>query len=104
MTEEFDGDAQVKWSKPMGGYFISLDVKNCAKRIVAIAQEASVKLTPAGSSFPYKMDDLDENIRIAPSVPPVEEMEFAVDVIISAIKQARMELVLKKKYGITEID
>ena len=104
MTEEFAEDPYVLWSKPKGGYFISLDVKGCAKRIVAIAQEAGVKLTPAGSSFPYKMDDLDENIRIAPSVPTVEEMGFAVDVIISAIKQARMELVLKKKYGITEID
>lgn len=104
MTEEFADDNNVLWSKPNGGYFISLDVKGCAKRIVALASEAGVKLTPAGSSFPYRIDDLDENIRIAPSVPTVEEMDFAVDVIISAIKQARMELVLKKTYGIKDID
>ena len=102
MSGEFADDPFVHWSKPNGGYFISLDVKNCAKRIVQLAGEAGVKLTPAGSSFPYNIDDLDENIRIAPSVPTLEQMSHAVDVIISAIKQARMERVLLKKYGIKE--
>ena len=96
MAEEFDGDNYVTWSKPRGGYFISLDVKTCAKRVVELSAEAGVKFTPAGSSFPYHIDDLDENIRIAPSVPTLEEMGYAVDVLISAIKQARMELVLRK--------
>jgi aspartate/methionine/tyrosine aminotransferase len=104
MSNEFDGDECVRWSKPNGGYFISLDVKNCAKRIVQLSAEAGVKLTPAGSSFPYRIDDLDENIRIAPSVPTVEQMDHAVDVIISAIKQALMERVLFKKYGIKDVD
>lgn len=98
MAEEFDGDNYVTWSKPRGGYFISLDVKTCAKRVVELSAEAGVKFTPAGSSFPYHIDDLDENIRIAPSVPTLDEMDYAVDVLISAIKQARMELVLKKIY------
>lgn len=98
MSEAFEDDQFVHWSKPRGGYFISLDVKSCAKRIIALAAEAGVKFTPAGSTFPYKMDDLDQNIRIAPSVPTLEEMDFAVDVLISAIKQARMELVLKKLF------
>ena len=96
MTQEFEGDNYVNWSKPRGGYFISLDVKTCAKRVVELSAEAGVKFTPAGSSFPYHIDDLDENIRIAPSVPTLDEMDYAVDVLISAIKQARMELVLKK--------
>ena len=104
LTAEFEGDKYVIWSKPKGGYFISLDVKNCAKRIVELAGEAGVKLTPAGSSFPYKMDDLDENIRIAPSVPTLEEMEYATEVIISAIKQARIERVLHKVHQIKDID
>ena len=104
MSAEFEGDPFIHWSKPKGGYFISLDVKNCAKRIVALAGEAGVKLTPAGLSFPYKLDDLDENIRIAPSVPTLEEMTHAVDVIISAVKQARMERVLLKIHKIKDID
>ncbi len=98
MKAEFDGDNFVHWSKPRGGYFISLDVKTCARRVVELSREAGVKFTPAGSSFPYHIDDLDENIRIAPSVPTLQEMEYAVDVLICAIKQARMELVLRKIY------
>ena len=95
-TEAFDGDPYVKWSKPRGGYFISVDVKSCAKRIVELAATAGVKFTAAGATFPYKLDDMNSNIRVAPSVPSLEEMEFAVDVMISAIRQARMELVLSK--------
>lgn len=98
-TEAFGGDEFVHWSKPRGGYFISVDVKSCAKRIVEIAASAGVKFTAAGATFPYKLDDLNSNIRVAPSVPSLEEMEFAIDVMISAIRQARMELVLKKIYG-----
>ncbi len=98
MSSEFEGDPWVTWSKPRGGYFISLDVKTCAKRVVELASEAGVKFTPAGSSFPYHIDDLNENIRIAPSVPTLEDMDYAVDVLISAIKQARMELVLRKHH------
>ena len=98
MTAVFEGDRYVTWSRPRGGYFVSLDVKTCAKRVVELSAEAGVKFTPAGSSFPYHIDDLDENIRIAPSVPTLEEMDYAVDVLISAIKQARMELVLRKIY------
>ncbi|MCQ2602796.1 MAG: aminotransferase, partial [Clostridia bacterium] len=93
------GDEYVYWSKPRGGYFISLDIKGCAKRIIEICAGAGIKLTPAGSTYPYKLDDLDSNIRIAPSVPSLEEMDFAIDILISAIKQARMEYVLKKIYG-----
>ena len=78
------------------GYFISLDVKSCAKRIVEIAAEGGVKFTAAGATFPYKIDDKNSNIRIAPSCPSVEEMDYAIDVLISAIKQARMELVITK--------
>lgn len=98
-TEAFEGDEFVKWSRPRGGYFISVDVKSCAKRIVEIAANAGVKFTAAGATFPYKLDDLNSNIRVAPSVPSLEEMEFAIDVMISAIRQARMELVLKKIYN-----
>ncbi|MEG2688496.1 MAG: aminotransferase, partial [Clostridia bacterium] len=70
--------------------------KSCAKRIVGLAAEAGVKFTAAGATFPYGNDDNNSNIRIAPSVPSLDEMDYAVDVLISAVKQARMELVLSK--------
>ncbi len=97
-TEAFADDEDVKWSKPRGGYFISVDVKACAKRIVTLAADAGVKFTAAGATFPYRNDDNDSNIRIAPSVPSLEEMDFAIDVLISAVKQARMELALKNAH------
>ena len=86
------GDCQeVKWSTPNGGYFVSLDVKECAKRVVALAAEAGVKFTAAGSTYPYMQDDSDSNIRIAPSVPTLIEMEYAIDVLICSIKIALLE-------------
>jgi len=101
LAEDFAGDEFVRWSKPNGGYFISLDVKSCAKRIVELANAANVKFTNAGATFPYRIDDHDMNIRIAPTVPSLQELEFAMKVLISAIKQARMELVLKKCFAHT---
>ena len=96
LTAEFAGDEFVKWTKPRGGYFVSLDVKHCAKRIIELAKYAGVKFTPAGSTFPYHVDDNDSNIRIAPTVPSLEQLDTALEVLISAIKIARIELVLDK--------
>lgn len=98
LTAEFADDDYVKWSKPRGGYFVSLDVRHCAKRIVELAMTVGVKFTPAGSAFPYHIDDNDQNIRIAPSVPTLEELDTALDVLVIAIKIARIELVLKKLF------
>lgn len=92
--EAFRDQDDVNWSKPKGGYFISIDVMGCAKRIVTLAGEAGVKFTAAGSTFPYKMDDNDANIRIAPSVPTLEELDFAIDVLISSIRIALIEKAL----------
>ncbi|MBQ9276441.1 MAG: aminotransferase, partial [Clostridia bacterium] len=97
LAAEFVGDDFVKWTKPRGGYFISLDVRHCAKRIVALAKSVGVVFTPAGSAFPYHIDDNDSNIRIAPSVPSLEELDTAIDVLIVCIKIARLELVISKK-------
>lgn len=91
LSEAFGDCPEVKWSTPNGGYFISLDVKGVAKRIVALAAEAGVKFTAAGSTFPYMQDDSNSNIRIAPSVPSIDEMDFAIDVLICCIKLALLE-------------
>lgn len=86
LSEAFGDCEDVKWSSSRGGYFISLDVKGAAKEIVRLAAEAGVKFTAAGSTYPYKNDPDDSNIRIAPSVPSVEETEYAAAVLISCIK------------------
>lgn len=91
LGKEFAGSDRVKWSRPRGGYFISLDVEGVAKRVVALALEAGVKFTSAGSTYPYAVDPKDTNIRIAPSVPSLDEMKFAMDVLIRSIKLAFLE-------------
>ena len=96
MGEAFGGSDEVKWSRPRGGYFISLDVPHCAKRTVELSLQAGVKFTEAGSTFPYRMDDNDSNIRIAPSVPSLEEMDFAIDVLIQSLKIALIEYNMNK--------
>lgn len=82
----------AKWTQPLGGYFVSLDVKRgCAKRVVQLAANAGVKLTPAGATFPYGKDPDDSNIRIAPSFPSVEEVTTAMEVVTVCIKIAAAE-------------
>ncbi|MBO66959.1 MAG: aminotransferase [Acidiferrobacteraceae bacterium] len=72
----------AKWSKPKGGYFISLDVPNgCARRVIAMTEEAGVTLTPAGASFPHGLDPNDCNIRIAPTFPSMEDLGRAIELL-----------------------
>lgn len=95
MTKEFADEQDVVWTKPRGGYFISLDVEHCAKRVVQLALDAGVRFTAAGSTYPYGIDDNDSNVRIAPSVPSLDELDYAIDVLVSSIKIALLEKYLK---------
>ena len=85
----------VHWTKPNGGYFVSLNVLDgCAKKTVKLAKEAGVTLTKAGATYPYGIDPNDSNIRIAPSLPPVEELEQAMEVLCVCLKLAALEKLL----------
>lgn len=76
-------------------YFISLNVMNgCARRTVELCREAGVVLTPAGATYPYGKDPDDSNIRIAPTFPPVEELELAVDLLCTSVQLAAAEKLL----------
>ncbi|HJR88736.1 MAG TPA: aminotransferase, partial [Aeromicrobium sp.] len=80
------------WSVPKGGYFINLDVvEGTAARVVQLAKEAGIALTPAGSSFPYGKDPLDRNIRLAPSFPTIEELRTAMDGVATCVLLAAAE-------------
>ena len=82
----------IHWTNPHGGYFISLDViPGTAKRVCELCKKAGVVLTPAGSTFPYKNDPEDKNLRIAPSYPTVEDMEKAMEVLCLCVKIAAAE-------------
>jgi DNA-binding transcriptional MocR family regulator len=81
ILEDRLGESKVaSWTDPKGGYFVSLDVlPGTAKRTVALAKDAGIAVTEAGSAFPYRKDPEDKNIRIAPSFPGLPELRDAID-------------------------
>lgn len=89
------------WTKPHGGYFISVDVADgCAKRVVDLCAKAGVTLTTAGATFPYGNDPKDCNIRLAPSFPSMNELQQAMEVFCTATKLAAAEQLLGKSVEI----
>lgn len=85
------------WTKPNGGYFVSIDVyEGTAKRVVQLCREAGVVLTDAGATYPYGNDPHDTNIRIAPTFPPNDELRVAMDIFCICVKLAACEKLLKK--------
>jgi len=80
------------WHTPKGGYFVSVNVKpGCAKRTWALCKEAGVVMTDAGATFPYGNDPQDSNIRVAPSLPPLSELEEAMAVFCVCLRLAALE-------------
>ncbi|MGA4669387.1 aminotransferase class I/II-fold pyridoxal phosphate-dependent enzyme [Propionibacteriaceae bacterium Y1923] len=70
----------ARWTQPAGGYFVSLDVLDgTATRVVELAKQAGIALTPAGASHPLGHDPHDRTIRIAPSFPPLGDLQTAMD-------------------------
>ena len=92
LEEEFDGTGLATWTRPKGGYFISFDTtKPVAARVVELAAEVGVSLTPAGATFPNKAEPKNSNIRIAPTRPEQGEIEDAVRVMAACVKLASAE-------------
>jgi len=97
LNNELEGKNIADWSKPEGGYFVSLNMmEGCARAVVQMAADAGVKLTPAGSTYPYKKDPLDRNIRIAPSFPPLEDIRQAMELIAICIQLVSIDKILDK--------
>ena len=90
--------AIAQWNKPKGGYFVSLNaMPGTAKRTLALCKEAGITMTDAGATFPYGIDPKDSNIRIAPSLPPVQELEQAMEVFCTCLKLSALEKLLEEK-------
>ena len=86
----------ANWNTPKGGYFVSLNtMEGTATRALTLCAEAGVVMTPAGATFPYGKEPADSNIRIAPSLPPVAELEKAMEVFCICLKIAALEKLLK---------
>lgn len=82
----------ASWTKPVGGYFISLDtMPGVARKAISMAAEIGIKLTPAGSTYPYKDDPEDRNIRIAPTFPDLESVKAAISGVCLCLRLASAE-------------
>ena len=92
LERELGNTGLATWIKPDGGYFVSLDtMPHCARETVRLAQDAGVKFTGAGATFPYKKDPEDKNLRIAPTYPTIEELQPAMEIFCLAVKLAGVE-------------
>jgi DNA-binding transcriptional MocR family regulator len=92
LTERLGDHGVATWTEPHGGYFVSLDVvPGTASRVVELAKDAGIALTPAGATFPYGKDPDDRNIRLAPSMPPLEEVRVAMDGVATCVLLAAAE-------------
>lgn len=89
-----NGQPLGQWTKPAGGYFVLFDTQpGLADKVVALCAEAGVKLTPAGSTWPYRKDPANSNIRLAPSFPSLAEIDEAMQVFTLCVELATLEAV-----------
>lgn len=96
LERELGSAGFASWSDPKGGYFVSLNtMPGTAKRALELSKAVGVTMTPAGATYPYGKDPQDSNIRIAPSLPPVEELQKAMDVLCLCLKLAAVEKLLE---------
>lgn len=80
------------WQRPKGGYFVSYFApEGTANRVLELCREAGVIMTEAGATYPYGKDPQDSNIRIAPSLPPVDELNQAMEIFCLCVRQAALE-------------
>jgi len=96
LAEELGGTGIATWTEAYGGYFISLDVLDgTATSVIRLAKEAGVALTPAGSTYPYGKEPRDRNIRLAPSFPPVADVDTAMRGVVLCVKLAAIDKLLE---------
>lgn len=91
LTSRLGGTGAARWTKPQGGYFVSLYVEGGAERVVRLCADAGVKLTNAGAAYPYGRDPEDSHIRIAPSYPTLDELKAACELLCVCVKTAYLE-------------
>lgn len=88
LESRLSGTGLATWTRPEGGYFVSVDVLDgCASAVIKRCADAGVKITPAGATYPYGNDPHDRNIRIAPTLPSIDEIKIAMNVLTVAIEE-----------------
>lgn len=98
LSRDLDGTGAARWTRPRGGYFISLYTPDgCAKKTYAMCLAAGVRLTTAGATYPYGNDLHDSNIRLAPTFPSNEELQCAMDVLTCCVRMTAIEKILAER-------
>ena len=85
----------ASWQRPRGGYFVSVNLfPGTAKATWQLCKEAGLTLTGAGATYPYGKDPADSNQRIAPSFPPVEQLETAMEIFCTSARLSALKKLL----------
>lgn len=105
LEKELGGLKIGSWTEPKGGYFISFDsLDGCAKAIVARCKKAGLVMTSAGATYPYGRDPHDSNIRIAPSYPPLGDLELAMELFSLCVKIVSIDKILENRKNSAEAE
>ena len=95
LEKRLGGLGIADWHKPNGGYFVSVNLlSGCAAETVRLLKEAGVVITPAGATFPYHRDPNDANLRLAPSYPPLGELQIAIELFCICAQIACIKKIL----------
>jgi DNA-binding transcriptional MocR family regulator len=97
LEQELGGTGLGRWQSPRGGYFVSFHSQpGLATKIVKLAADIGVKLTPAGATFPYGKDPQDSNIRLSPTFPTLEDVQASVAAFVVCVKLASLQQKLEQ--------
>ena len=92
---DLDGLGIAEWTKPYGGYFISLDITlGSATRVYELMKLAGVTLTQVGATYPYGKDPEDKNLRLAPTYPSDSDLALACEILTVAVKLSALEKII----------
>ncbi len=95
LQDELNEKGIAQWHCPKGGYFVCVAaMPGTAKRTLALCAQLGVKFTDAGATYPYGVDPEDSMIRVAPSLPPIEDLEKAMEVFCTCLRLAALEKLL----------
>ena len=88
----------ASWQRPIGGYFVSVNAfPGTAKSVWFLCREAGLVMTNAGATYPYGKDPSDSNMRVAPSLPPLEELRQAMEVYCISLRLAALNKLISEK-------
>ena len=88
----------ASWQHPMGGYFISVNTfPGTAKAAWQLCKDAGLTMTNAGATYPYGKDPRDSNMRVAPSLPPIEQLQQAMEIYCTSLKLAALRKILEEQ-------